>query len=55
MFEPPHSSPVFPRAGRTCPAAGDHAKEGASHITTCSQEEPRDAHRGQAAVLKWGH
>lgn len=34
--------------------AGDHAKEGASHVTTCSQEEPRDALRGQAAVLKWG-
>lgn len=39
-------------AGR-CPSAGDHAKQGASHITTCSQEEPGDAHRGQAAVLKW--
>lgn len=45
--------PAFPRAGR-CPAAGDHAKEGASHVTTCSQEKPRDALRGQAAVLKWG-
>jgi len=50
-YEPPGSSPAFPRR---CPATGDHAQEGASHITTRLQEEPRDARGGQAAVLKWG-
>lgn len=53
-YEPPRSSSAFLRAGRRCPAAGDHAKEAASHITTRWQEEPRDARRGQAAMLKRG-